>query len=698
MKFKSIITCGLLLLGVGAATTSCEDMFTAENKLVTTDLAPQDTLYQVMGILQRMQKLADRTVLLGEIRADLVEVDPIHASADIQELANNDISTSNAYNKPGDYYAVINNCNIYLANVDSARIGKGTRKYYEKEICAVKCFRAWCYLELTKIYGEVPFITDPVLDSDTAEDIVSSGQKSSMKEILDFCIKDLEPYRLKNENNELRQDYGDHTYAGISYDKMFIPVRALLGELYLWRGSLSNNQSDYLAAIGMYHDYFIFKNEEINVLTSTVKWRNRDFDDVNDDYASKVSDMKEAAAVLPLDTTTYYGNVTDLRAVFNSQYANNYYPAAVPSQRLKDISKTQDYCYYQYDGISKDTIYGKHDGNAYKDKIMEGDLRLYSVYKTESNFANSQYNSNVNSMSTFITKYTGGSRRIGTDVRMSYIPYFRNTVLYLHLAEALNRAGFPETAYLILTRGISYYTLNDLSYVSADEFNRLCEIPSYGFTILENKYTDELTKKATGTFVIWPSTVFGYYDKANSTIGGNQVQGGTKAQIGIHSLGCGDTEFNVRYYLDDEATLAGLIPLWNPTEPVAPRYDKKTDDADSTNYKAALVEYEAAMIAYADTLDMDRQIDEDNVAYLASQPIREKRQARVKQLILDEECLEGMFEGYRFYDLLRYQMQEGKVSGVNSKIELPAYLSEKYGIFAKDNMTGKPWYLTLPKR
>ena len=73
----------MLLLGVGAATTSCEDMFTAENRLVTTDLAPKDTLYQVMGIVQRMQKLADRTVLLGELRADLVEIDPIHSSLDL---------------------------------------------------------------------------------------------------------------------------------------------------------------------------------------------------------------------------------------------------------------------------------------------------------------------------------------------------------------------------------------------------------------------------------------------------------------------------------------------------------------------------------------------------------------------------------------------------------------------------------------
>lgn len=697
MKLKSIVISGLLLLGVGAATTSCEDMFTAENQLVTTDLAPKDTLYQVMGILQRVQKLADRTVLLGEIRADLTEVDPIHASADIQELANNEVSTTNAYNKPGDYYAVINNCNIYLANVDSARYAQGTRRYFEKEVCAVKCFRAWCYLELCKIYGEVPFITEPILDSDKAEQIVSSGKKENMKTILDFCIQDLQKYPYMDENNELRQDYGNRTFAGFNFSKMFIPVRALLGELYLWRGSFTNSQSDYIDAIRMYHDYFIFKNEEIGVSRGMAKWRTRDFNNVNDEYKG-ATESGDIAALMPLDTTTYFGNVTDVRAVFNSQYSNSYYPAVVPSQRLKDISKAQDYCYYAYDGLSKDTLYGVHDGNAYEEKIQEGDLRLFANYKTLSNFQQSQYNSELSPMQTFITKYTGGQERLGTDQRQAYIPYFRNTILYLHLAEALNRAGFPETAYAILTRGLSYYTMTDRDLISQDEYDRLCEIKSYGFTLQDPKYSGDELAKTTGTFVIWPSTVYGYYDKATSVNGNYQPQGGNIIQIGVHSRGCGDTEYNKRYYLDDAATLAGIKSLINPTEPLAPRYDKKTDDADSTLYKAALAEYQVAYGLYEDSLAMDEATVEQNVKYLASPEVRTVRQARVKQLILDEECLEGMFEGYRFYDLLRYQMQEGKVSGSQARVELPAYLTEKYGAFAKDNMTGKPWYITLPQR
>ena len=179
MKIKNIIDFIKARKGVGMflslvvlssscfVCTSCEDMFTAENKLVATDLTPQDTVYQVMGIMKRMQKLATRTILLGEVRADLVDVNSLVATTDVQQLNSNDISLENAYNKPADYYDVINNCNLYLAGVDSLLRSHG--KYvYEKEICAVKSFRAWCYLELAKIYGTVPFVTEPILSSDAA--------------------------------------------------------------------------------------------------------------------------------------------------------------------------------------------------------------------------------------------------------------------------------------------------------------------------------------------------------------------------------------------------------------------------------------------------------------------------------------------------------------------------------------------------
>jgi hypothetical protein len=674
----------MLLLGVGAATTSCEDMFTAENRLVTTDLAPKDTLYQVMGIVQRMQKLADRTVLLGELRADLVEIDPIHSSLDLQELSANNVSSANIYNQPVDYYAVINNCNIYLANVDTMRYGQGTRKYFEKEVCAVKCFRAWCYLELLKVYGEVPFITEPVLTSDQAENIVLSGQKADMKTILDFCIEDLKKYPYMNENNELRQAYGDHSYAGIRYRDIFMPVRALLAELYLWRGSYTGDQNDYVNAVRMYHNYFTFPGEELYTSDGASSWNDREFArDPSTGYAGNFG-TSTYAGILPLDTTAYYGNVTDIRAVFNSQYSNKYYPAVAPSERVKDISRNQLYCKYIYDNNIADTLYASQDVNDYEEKVMAGDLRLYSVWNITSNFRESQYHADVNPMKYSIAKY---GRSLSTDVKQAYVPLLpRRSIMYLHMAEALNRAGFPETAFAVLKYGISHYTLTDRKIVSQEEYDRLCEIKSWGFTAQEPAYADnpEAQGKTASSFVIWPSTVFGTEDRSTTPV---QILGGSRIQFGIHSLGSGDVEFNKYYALDDSVTIEALEPHMIVPDTVV--LDRTSTAEDSVLWMESLPPYYEA-IAYNDS------IDSVNVAYLATPEVRERRQAHVSKLLLEEEALEGMFEGYRFYDVMRYQMQESAGAGIGQIITMPAFIEEKYG--TTTSMAGKPWYLTLPAR
>ena len=695
---KSIIKCGLLLLVLGTATVSCEDMFTADNTLVTTELAPQDTLFQMMGIIKRMQKLADRTVLLGEVRADLVDVDPLHASADIQELAANNVSAANVYNQPSDYYAVINSCNIYLANVDSMRNSQGTRKYFEKEILAAKCFRAWCYLELLKIYGDVPYIRTPVLNSDNAEEIVASGKKEGMVTIVTDMINDLVNFRAA-ENDELRQSYGNRTFNGIRYSQMVIPVRAMLAELYLWRGSYTGNQTDYINAIRMYHDYFTFPGEEINTGRAKANWSSRDSERPStSDYNSNFLAASQCAGVLPMETSQYYGTVSKLRGVFCSLDSNNYYPAVVASQRAKDISKAQDYCQFLVEGGGLPEIYFReHDPNLYSEyKTMEGDLRLYSVSdgpdNVKDNSSNSHENSSYNNMYYLNRKY--GTTTNGNSY-LPFVPYFRNNILYLHFAEALNRAGFPETAFAILKYGLSYYTLTNRDIVSKDEFDRLSLITSIGFTVQEPKFTDDdLKKQTTGTAAIWSSDVFATYfivplDQMNPQ---RIVEGGNYIQLGIHSFGSGDSEYNDRYFLDDEETKSGLKAYKEDLElEEVPRLSRNSTHEDSVEYDRVV-----AYNAYADSVNIAQKdsVDSYNAEYLASPDIRTKRQAHVSKLILEEEALEGVFEGQRFYDIMRYQMQEMGGAAIGTTITMPAYIEEKYGTTTK--MAGKPWFLKLP--
>ncbi len=752
MKIKSIIACGLLLLGVGATTTSCEDMLTADNHLVTTDLAPQDTLYQMMGIVKRMQSLADRTILLGEIRADLVDVDQARASADLKALSDNNITTKNKYNSPAEYYGVINSCNIYLTYVDSLYKVYG-EYYYQKEIIAAKCFRAWCYLELAKIYGAVPFITEPVLSAEAAEQIVASGNKKDMLGILDFAIQDLAPYAYLPENSNLRPSYGA-SFSGVSARSIFLPVRALLGELYLWRGSVKGKgagQSDFIDAVRMYHDYLCYPGEEKSVDYNSIEWTSTDWrspimsgsTSTYSLYNFGLGSQNAYAAVLPLDTAAYYGTTSDLRAIFNSNYSNNYYPSVVPSTRMGDISKAQKNLFISWKKVTTSSgaqaaelvrSYAPENVATLGDERLIGDLRFADVYRTESNVGESRYNANRNSVKQYITKWLEGSSSISDDKRQTYIIYYRTNTLYLHMAEALNLAGFPETAFVVLSRGLTYGTLNTdtirvnqtitktdgstkdtiiaMKLVSDDEFDRLCNIKTYGYTNTTSDYDTDKAKaeKAANSFVVWKRDVFWNLPKLDNNRSGSTIGSwrnntaapqNAKTQIGLHSLGSGDSEFNEFYQLDDKATRDQLKQGLKPDLP-------EGGYPSETGVVLTFDEWKAITTKAKTTTNYDAYVDEYNqyptklanynadVTFLKSAAVRAKRQAHISWLILEEEALEGAFEGQRFYDILRYQMQEGKVSGPSATIQMPDSITKLYG--PTPNMTGKPWYLPLPNR
>ena len=102
--------------------SSCEDLMTVD----TGDKAyvnAQDTLYSYLGIMRAMQDVAERQVILGEIRGDLVSstdytTDTLFAISNFDDPQDKTCSMLQV----SDYYNVINNCNFYIANADTAAI------------------------------------------------------------------------------------------------------------------------------------------------------------------------------------------------------------------------------------------------------------------------------------------------------------------------------------------------------------------------------------------------------------------------------------------------------------------------------------------------------------------------------------------------------------------------------------------------
>ena len=440
-----------------------------------------DSVYSVMGIVNRIQHIADRTVLLGEARADLVTPTE-EANADIKRLASFDLVTPNTYNKVADYYAVINNCNFYLAHIDTLLQRRG-RILFQYEYAAVKAFRAWTYLELVKNYGKVPLITTPVMTEREAT-MWANGKYADINEICNYFIADLTPYAL----TPLPQFGAIDNYTS---EQFFLPVRALLGDLCLWAGR-------YEEAARWYNSFLNDPDEprQLNY-SSRVGWSSpTDFQRVRDGY-SVTNTSNEVLSYIPMEERVFDGVVSDLQNIFTSTRENDYFYQLTPSTAMKRLSAEQIYCMEYKTETLTDTIYPPRTGLA--DPLYVGDLRLYSNYSETSLGAQDPY-SEYSTLRQSINKFV--SNRITT---------FRITVVYLHYAEALNRARLPQSAFAVLKYGL------------CGENNR--------------EYIDSLERVDAGKLIDFDENLFT-----------------RETSIGIHSRGSGDSHCNAFYTLPQPPT------------------------------------------------------------------------------------------------------------------------------------------------
>lgn len=431
---------GLSLLAMmSSAFTGCSDFFETESTRVIYDdedhlVDANDTIYSVTGILSKLQKIGDRTVLLGEARGDLVTVTD-YTSADLREVANFEISDDNIYNTPSDYYAVINNCNYFIANADTAFKNNRNEYIFKKEYAAVKAIRAWTYLQLVLAYGRVPLITEPILT------LADTRKNYPMKDIQGICDYFLHEDGLQNMIDQEYPNYG--TIKSLPSRLFFVPISLVLGDMYLW------NQEYDLAAAAYY--YYIANRNSSNYYPTTVNrvyWQDDDFYSGVDSWTSAFSDVSNASlseiiSLLPSDSVRSEGTYFTMRDIFNTSSSNDYKASLVPSQSLIDLSASQEYLLYRKVNNTEQLTYAPDNLTDYK----QGDLRLSRAWYNEENMINDN-----------------GDRYTYQNIRkysISGIRTYRRTLVYLRLAEALNAAGYPKFAYHFLSTGVNNKLLQD---------------------------------------------------------------------------------------------------------------------------------------------------------------------------------------------------------------------------------------------
>jgi hypothetical protein len=505
---------------LSAALASCSDFFDQKSDhVVFTDEEhlgnATDTIYYVTGILNKLQVIADRTIVLGEARGDLVDITDV-ASSDLRDVALFNIGDDNKYNRPVDYYAVINNCNYFIANVDTALKNNRNEYIFMREYAAVKSIRAWTYLQLVLNYGRVPFVTEPILTKDESE---ATYPMYDLQAICEYFINDLLPLSVLYSNEYPR-------YVSIRNNDvrlLWFPINIVLGDLYLWAGSASGNTSYYREAALRYYKYLNERNGT-NVEYPTglsfyswkpgdTTWKNYHPDSSLDfGISENYGQSSELITMIPSDSIRAEGNYCEVRDLFNSRKENDYKVSLVPSANMFSISEAQQHCCVSSNGTA--TYYAPL-GLSYH---RSGDLRLYYVY-------DEGYTIDP------ITKDRIETQDIWKwDTRNGNVHIYRRMMVYLRMAEALNMAGYPRMAFQILSQGINndvlkeevypYYSPSDSLYISQIDF---------------------------------PPSRYGIYTVEHFTSNGRRPT--NINTMGIHTRGSGWTPMNEYYQLPEDSLL-----------------------------------------------------------------------------------------------------------------------------------------------
>lgn len=496
MKSKSIIGAALAAIFTVGLTTSCEDMFDIKSSRVIYEEnhelgSTADSVYTTTGILQSVRKIADRYIILGEVRGDLVDVNDLTKTS-LRNLSEFNFEDENEYLNIRDYYAVINNCNYALAKMDTT-LATNNERVMTDEYAAILGIRAWTYMQMAINYGKVPYYTEPIT---TVADSEKEYPMLDIKGLAAELIPQLEAFK----------DYQLPVFT--TYAERDYPVLQLvLADLYLWSGDYANaaiEYEDYLSTHKAFNytygdestqtffkGYMGFDGGAVtpvlgtgisaNLTATTAAW---------DDYlwVDAKKGAYENLAFITMERTSANGLVSEVGGLFFS--LDNTHPLN-PSAYWKEISTSQSYIKATLDKENK-------KGKDYSVNAMAGGDQRRKLYTNTM--------SNEGKSFDVFTKFTRQDVSTGeTELYTPHINIYRRAIVYLRCAEAYN--AFAKQLYNAGFR-------NEADTIATASFNLLKD--AYQVFFPEGHVLEEELKEAF---------------------------------IGVHARGCGDINIDTTHYV-----------------------------------------------------------------------------------------------------------------------------------------------------
>lgn len=754
MKTKSIISLLVFCMTLGMLTTSCEDMLTPDSERHSYKVAG-DTLYSYWGIVKSLQNIAERYVILNECRSDLVEgtshvSDTIAAILNFGQNGYEDKYEDGAckYLRISDYYHVINSCNAYIAMCDTFRTTGTDRKYMIREYSQVQAIRAWVYMQLVYAYGEVPFYTEPLLTTDAINKMANNPnrQMANAGNLVDLLGKDLisMEYVERRYGYPFYQAYGDGANYVCHSSRVMFPVSLVLGDLYLMKGDKESCRE----AARHYFEFFNSKNGG-PMLTSYRSTANvmEGMDEPEYTYSSsgpftetsQFSKYSEAITCIPSNRGKLDGNVnTDISRLFGfepqsstngtgndeSSYVSltmNFERQLVASRGYEALCDSQKYEIYIGDNnnpfLSLEVMPGV--GDARRSWTMNPNTgRPYVGYLGEDRVYGK-----------FVSKQNPGGAFSAV-----YPVVYRRSMVWLHYAEALNRAGYPSYAFAILKNGLcqnDYWYPEETDYEPTEvhyrwiNTNDTLDVDTIPVQNGEDLFipAEELKNKVYDTylalgldsadvkscgvvdsFVVSRKNYSAFYDK-------------TCYYLDLRELEKAKTEpfldFDAFYLEGYNSTVAiryktsmfqrGMNMTSYPTASISDfyltvgihqkgcgyvRYDERAQSGKESVYN--YVDQVAKKIKENHGITVTK---ED--IYGEDERIREYVIEAVEDLIIDEGALELAFEGSRFSDLARVAIRRGDPTFLAKRVAKRGGDMDM-GLYNFLSRSSKNWYLPFP--
>lgn len=242
---KSILTAVSILCL--SAITGCGDFLEVESQNITTEEKfwneKSDVENVIASCYSAMQSYAvlSRMMIWGEFRSENIVANGniSNLDSDLERILKENITASNSYTYYGDFYYIINQCNLIIAKAPevAAKDPSYAKSELSAHIAEVTAIRSLCYFYLIRTFEKVPY-SEEVFTSDDqtlalpAEtfSVILKKLIASLEEVKSLAVK---KYPVSIERNKLSDNYQTARITRMA-------IYAMLCEMYLWDKDYDN--------------------------------------------------------------------------------------------------------------------------------------------------------------------------------------------------------------------------------------------------------------------------------------------------------------------------------------------------------------------------------------------------------------------------------------------------------------------------